>query len=272
MTGDPISGIVWLEKDFVILLNIDGKSKYLALIIVLISIINGCKKEKATTETTKKTETAKETVMGITIKWLGHASFKISSKDKIIYIDPWKLKDSPQDATLVLVSHSHYDHYSDKDIDKTSCPDTKLIASADVINQHGKGQTITPGQTIELNGIKVAGVPAYNISKQFHPKSNNWVGFIIELDSKHIYYAGDTDLTDEMKALKDIDIALLPVGGTYTMDAKDAAEAIGHIKPKQAIPYHWGDIVGSRKDADRFAELAQCEVTVMSPGESINIE
>jgi len=210
--------------------------------------------------------------MGIKIEWLGHASFKISSEDKVVYIDPWKLKATPKDATLVLVSHSHYDHYSAEDIEKTSGPDTKLIAPADVINQHGKGQAIAPGQTIESNGIKVTGVPSYNPDKQFHPKSNNWVGFIVELGSKHIYYAGDTDVTEEMKALKDIDIALFPVGGTYTMDAKDAAEAVGHIKPKQAIPYHWGDIVGGRKDADRFAELAQCEVTVLSPGESTNIE
>ena len=246
--------------------------KFLTLILVLASVVNSCKKENVPTETSKKTETAKETVMGIKIKWLGHASFKISSEDKVIYIDPWKLKDSSQDASLVLVSHSHYDHYSANDIGKVSGTDTKLIASADVIKQYGKGQAITPGQTIEINGVKVTGVPAYNPGKQFHPKSNKWVGFVIELGSKRIYYAGDTDMTDEMKVLKDIDIALLPVGGTYTMDAEDAAEATKHIKPKQAIPYHWGDIVGGRKDADRFAELAQCEVSVLSPGESINIE
>ncbi len=210
--------------------------------------------------------------MGITIQWLGHASFKISSEGKVIYIDPWKLKDSPQDATMVLVSHSHYDHYSAKDIERVWGPDTKLIAAADVINQHGKGQTITPGQTIESNGIKVTGVPSYNPNKQFHPISNDWVGFIVEVGSKRIYYAGDTDLTEEMKAIKGIDVALLPVGGTYTMDAKDAAEATASIKPKQAIPYHWGDIVGGRKDADQFAKMAQCKVTVLSAGETFNLE
>ena len=201
--------------------------------------------------------------MGITIQWLGHASFKIHCEDKVIYIDPWKLKDSPQDATAVLVSHSHYDHYSAEDIEKVSGPDTKLIAAADVINQHGKGQVINPGQTIELNDIKVTGVPSYNPDKQFHPKSNNWVGFVIEVCSKRMYYAGDTDLTEEMKALQNIDVALLPVGGTYTMDAEDAAEAAGHIKPKQAIPYHWGDIVGSRAQADQFAKAVQ-QVDVLS--------
>ena len=210
--------------------------------------------------------------MSISLQWLGHASFKLRHDDTVIYIDPWKLKESTHDATMVLVSHSHYDHYCAKDIAKVSGPDTKIIAPADVIGEHGEGQVIKPGQKIEIGGISVSGVPAYNPNKQFHQKRNNWVGFVIEVGSKRIYYAGDTDLTNEMKALKDIDVALLPVGGTYTMNAEDAAEATGHIKPKQAIPYHWGDIVGSRNDAEKFAETAQCKVTVMAPGDTINIE
>ncbi len=127
-----------------------------------------------------------------------------------------------------------------------------------------------PGLTVELKSVRIRGVAAYNPNKQFHPKANNWVGFIIEIGSKRIYYAGDTDLTEEMKALKDIDMALLPVGGTYTMNAAEAVEATKHIKPKQAIPYHWGEIVGSRSDAERFAELAECEVKVLAVGESIS--
>ncbi|MCH7558115.1 MAG: MBL fold metallo-hydrolase [Planctomycetes bacterium] len=208
--------------------------------------------------------------MGITIQWLGHASFKICHEDTVIYIDPWKLKESPHDATLVFVSHSHYDHYSPEDIAKVSGQDTKLIASADVVAKEKAGEAIMSGLTVELESVRVRGVAAYNPNKQFHPKANNWVGFIIEIGSKRIYYAGDTDLTEEMKALKDIDIALLPVGGTYTMNADEAAEAAKHIKPKQAIPYHWGDIVGRRSDAERFAELAECEVKILKAGESIS--
>ncbi|MCH8119819.1 MAG: MBL fold metallo-hydrolase [Planctomycetes bacterium] len=208
--------------------------------------------------------------MGITIQWLGHASFKICHEDTVIYIDPWKLKESPHDATLVFVSHSHYDHYSPEDIAKVSGQDTKLIASADVVAKEKAGEAIMSGLTVELESVRVRGVAAYNPNKQFHPKANNWVGFIIEIGSKRIYYAGDTDLTEEMKALKDIDIALLPVGGTYTMNADEAAEAAKHIKPKQAIPYHWGDIVGRRSDAERFAELAECEVKILTAGESIS--
>ncbi len=248
-------------------------SKVLILIILFGLAVCGCRKENVDAETAKTTEDTvrKEAVMGITIQWLGHASFRICYEDKVIYIDPWKLKESAGDATLVLVSHSHYDHYSQEDIAKVSGPDTKLIASADVIAKAKAGEAILPGLTVALEGIWLKGVAAYNPDKQFHPKGNNWVGFVIEIGSKRIYYAGDTDLTEDMKTLKDIDVALLPVGGTYTMNAKEAAEATMHIKPKLAIPYHWGDIIGGRNDAEQFAESAACEVKILAPGDSVSI-
>jgi L-ascorbate metabolism protein UlaG (beta-lactamase superfamily) len=210
--------------------------------------------------------------MGTTIQWLGHASFKICQKDAVIYIDPWKLKDEPHDATLVLVSHSHSDHYSAGDIAKVRGPDTKLIASADVVAKEGSGEALTPGLTIQSGDVRITGVAAYNPNKRFHPRQNNWLGFVIEVGGKRIYYAGDTDLTDEMKALKNIDVALLPAGGTYTMNADEAAEAANLIKPKMAIPYHWGDIVGRQDDAEKFAKSAGCEVKVMKPGQTLRIE
>lgn len=210
--------------------------------------------------------------MGMTLQWLGHASFKICHEDTVLYIDPWKVKDSPHDATLVLVSHSHYDHYSPEDIAKVSGPDTRLIASPDVIARETAGEAMMPGLTVELEDARLTGVAAYNPAKPFHPKTNHWVGFVIELGSKRIYYAGDTDLTEEMKALKGIDIALLPVGGTYTMDASEAAAAATHIKAKLAIPYHWGDIVGGRSDAEQFANTAGCETKILAPGEMVSLE
>jgi L-ascorbate metabolism protein UlaG (beta-lactamase superfamily) len=252
--------------------------RLLTLSVVVGLVICGCRKEKEVAEARETEEIAarpgkaKEAAMGITLKWLGHASFKISHGDAVIYIDPWKLKQSPHDATLVLVSHSHHDHYSAEDIAKVSGPETKLIASADVIAQQGKGQTMTPGLRIELDGVNVAGVPAYNPKKKFHPREKNWLGFVIEVGSKRIYYAGDTDLTDEMRAVKNIDVALLPVGGTYTMNAAEAAEATTYIKPKLAIPYHWGDIVGNRDDAQQFAQEAECKVTVMTAGGTVVVE
>jgi len=249
--------------------------RLLILTVVLGLIICGCKKEKAdtkTADTTLKEERTKETAMALTLQWLGHAGFKLCHEDTVIYIDPWKLKESPHDATFVLVSHSHYDHYSPKDIAKVRGPKTKLIASADVVAGESAGEAIVPGLTIEFDGVRLTGVAAYNFDKQFHPKANNWVGFVIEVGSKRIYYAGDTDLTKEIKGLKDIDVVLLPVGGTYTMNASEAAEATQHIKPKQAIPYHWGDIVGSLADAERFAELAECDIKILTPGQIVSLE
>ena len=209
--------------------------------------------------------------MSITLKWLGHASFKIYQEDKVVYIDPWQITNEANDATLVLVSHSHYDHFSPEDIEKVSHSDTELIAPADVIAKQKNGVVIIPGQNIEINDIKVQGVPAYNPQKQFHPKQNKWLGFIIQIDSKKIYYAGDSDLIEEMKTLGEIDVALVPVGGTYTMNAEEAADAIEQIKPKLAVPYHWGEIVGSNKDAEQFAKITDCDVNILTPGEEICI-
>lgn len=230
------------------------------------------KKDKVGTESARTDEMRKEAAMGMTLQWLGHASFKICHENTVIYIDPWKLTDSPHDATLVFVSHSHYDHYSPEDITKVSGADTKLVASADVVTKEKTGEMIVHGLTVDLGSVRVSGVAAYNPSKQFHPKANNWIGFVIEVGSKRIYYAGDTDLTDEMKSLKEIDVALLPVGGTYTMNAAEAAEATKYIKPNRAIPYHWGEIVGGRADAEAFAEAAECEVLVLSAGDTISLD
>jgi L-ascorbate metabolism protein UlaG (beta-lactamase superfamily) len=250
--------------------------------IALGCVVYGCKKEQPvpeatetkeqTTETQKEQEPRKEAAMDITLQWLGHASFKICHKDTVLYIDPWKLKNAPHDATLVLVSHSHHDHYSPEDLAKVSDPNTKLIASPDVMAKEKAGEVMMPGLTIELENARVIGVAAYNPNKEFHPKTNNWVGFVIEIGSKRLYYAGDTDLTEEMKALTNIDVALLPVGGIYTMDATQAAEAVTYIQPKLAIPYHWGDIVGGRSDAEKFAKAAKCETKILTPGETIALE
>ncbi|HUW19797.1 MAG TPA: MBL fold metallo-hydrolase [Sedimentisphaerales bacterium] len=209
--------------------------------------------------------------MAVKIQWLGHASFRISGDGEVVYIDPWKLGEAPHDANVVLVSHTHHDHYSAQDIAKVMGAGTKIIGPNDVIAKEGKGQAIKPGDTVKVGGVSIRGVASYNPNKQFHPKKNNWLGFVVEVGSKRIYYAGDTDLIDEMKGLGNIDVALLPVGGTYTMNAEEAAAAVEHIKPKRAIPYHWGDIVGKRSDAERFADSAQCEVKVLKPGESVEL-
>ena len=209
--------------------------------------------------------------MSITVQWLGHASFKIVSEGTVVYIDPWKLEDAPHDGSVILVSHSHYDHYSAGDVARAAGGDSELIGSADVVAQHGSGRAVGPGETLEFEGGKVTAVAAYNPKKQYHPRANKWVGFIIEMGGKRIYYAGDTDMTGEMQGLSHIDLALLPVGGTYTMNAKEAAQAVNKFKPAQAVPYHWGDIVGDEKDAEKFKNNAACQVTILTPGQSLTL-
>jgi len=207
--------------------------------------------------------------MSITLQWLGHASFKIVSDDTVIYIDPWKLEEAENDGTVILVSHSHYDHYSMDDIGKAVSDHWELITTADVISEYGMGDVIKPGETREFDGGKVTAVAAYNSNKEFHPQENEWVGFIIEIGGKRIYYAGDTDLTEEMTGLTDIDLALLPVGGTYTMNAAEAAAATVKFIPGKSLPYHWGDIVGQKNDAETFRREAAGEVVVLERGEMI---
>jgi L-ascorbate metabolism protein UlaG (beta-lactamase superfamily) len=201
------------------------------------------------------------------VQWLGHSSVKVWAEDKVVYVDPRNLDTAPHDATVVLVTHTHSDHYAPADIAKVSNADTIFMAPPDVVAAYGKGQAVAPGVTIELSGLRITTIPAYNISTTNHPKSNNWLGYIVEFGPQRIYVAGDTDLTDEMKALQDIDVAFLPAGGTYTMNAVQAAEATKYVNPVVAIPYHWGEVVGTLADAQTFARMAACNAKVMTKGE-----
>lgn len=193
------------------------------------------------------------------IHWLGHASVKITGA-KTIYIDPWKLKE-PVPADIILVTHDHYDHCSPEDIEKIRRKDTVVVSPQDSSGKL-KAKTLRPGDTISINGVSIKAVPAYNTNKQFHPRGNNWVGYLVTIDGKTIYHPGDTDATPEMEELRP-DIAFFPIGGTYTMDAKEAAEIANKIKPGMAIPMHYGDIIGSKKDAERFKELCKCKVSIL---------
>jgi len=206
----------------------------------------------------------------IYITWIGHASVKVAWKDIVIYVDPRTVSGTPHDATMILVTHSHSDHYAPADIAKVRKADTRFIGPPDVVKAYGSGQSMAPGQTIEIGPVRVLAVPSYNINKTNHPKANNWLGFIVEIAGKRIYCAGDTDLIPEMQTLGKIDVAFLPAGGTYTMNAVEAAEATKYVKPLLAIPYHWGEIVGTLADAQRFAKLAACNVKVMAKGEVLS--
>ena len=201
------------------------------------------------------------------IHWLGHDSFRIEDQGKQIYIDPWKLPAKAIKADYVFVTHSHYDHFSKEDINKIKTDSTKIIGPGDVVNEVKKNAvSIGPNQEIIIDQLKIKAIPAYNIGKKFHPRENNWVGFIITFsDGISVYHAGDTDFIPEMKSLK-VDIALLPVSGTYVMTADEAIEAANAFQPKIVIPMHYGEIVGSAKDAEKFKAGFNGETVIKTIG------
>jgi L-ascorbate metabolism protein UlaG (beta-lactamase superfamily) len=202
------------------------------------------------------------------IFWLGHASFKIKAYGLVIYIDPYQIKEDKEKADFIFITHQHFDHCSPEDIDKIIKPSTVIVGSQkvkEVLTKKKKEVTVLlPKEKIALKGIEIEAVPAYNLNKNFHPREENNLGFIIKIKDIKIYHAGDTDFIPEMKDIK-VDICLLPVGGTYTMDAREAAEAANTIKPKIAIPMHWGSIVGNSQDADTFLKLCKCKVEIKKP-------
>lgn len=206
---------------------------------------------------------------GIIIKSKGHACVKIKG-NKTIYVDPFQLGNEEEIADLILITHGHYDHCSVEDIKKVSSGKTTVILTPDCQSKLPPERVkikdmkiIRPGVELNIEGIKIEAVPAYNIGKDFHQKIEEWVGYVITISGKRIYHAGDTDLIPEMNNLKDIDVALLPVGGTYTMNAKEAANAANTIKPKLAIPIHYGKIVGSTEDAETFKKLCEVKVEIL---------
>jgi L-ascorbate metabolism protein UlaG (beta-lactamase superfamily) len=209
--------------------------------------------------------------MSVQITWIGHASFRITDGKNVVYIDPWKVPSEPHDADIIFVSHSHFDHCSPPDIAKVSKNDTAVIAPSETIAKLHAANATLPGDVQTIREVTIESVAAYNIGKTFHPRGHNWCGAVITIGGKKIYYAGDTDKTPEMSNLKDVDLALLPVGGTYTLNASEAAEACKVIGCKSAIPYHWGDVVGTEADAKEFARLAACKVHVLKPGQSLTI-
>lgn len=201
------------------------------------------------------------------LHWLGHASFRLDGS-KIIYFDPWKLSKGSKKADFIFITHEHFDHCSLDDIELISTKDTVIVASETAAKQLESVRpvckeikSLLPGDNIEISGIKVSAVASYNINKQFHTKNSRKLGFIVTVDGVKIYHAGDTDDIPDMKNYG-CDIALLPVSGTYVMTADEAAGAALVIKPKVAIPMHYGDIIGTENDAIRFQDLLKGKVEV----------
>ena len=197
-----------------------------------------------------------------------HNSIRITDRDRQIYIDPFQMREEPHDADYILITHDHHDHFSPEDIKKVAGSNTVLIVPEKMQSKANEAAdlvrriiTVKPGVYHEIDGLEIETVPAYNILKPFHPKNSEWVGYILRVDGKRIYIAGDTDATKEAKAVK-CDIALIPIGGTYTMDAKKAAELVNTLRPSVAIPVHYGSIVGKPGDGEVFANNVKDPIKV----------
>ena len=203
------------------------------------------------------------------IHWLGHDSFRLDGS-VIVYIDPWKLPAGQPVAGLILVTHDHFDHLSLPDIDAVAAPDTVVVGPASVAGQVPGLETVTvaPGDSVSVAGVQVLAVPAYNLDKfrapgqPYHPRESGGVGYVVALDGVRYYHAGDTDVVPEMADVR-CEVALLPVGGKFTMTWEEAAEAADLIDPAVAVPMHYGDIIGDARDAERFRDRSRVPVTIL---------
>lgn len=208
------------------------------------------------------------------LHWLGHDAFRWDGS-KTVYFDPWHIADGAKKADLICVSHEHYDHYSPEDIARISAKETVILTSAEAALQM-KGARITskevramaPGQKADVGGASITATASYNIGKKFHPKNANKLGFLVTMDGVTVYHAGDTDAIPEMSSYR-CDIALLPVSGTYVMTADEAAAAARAIRPKVAVPMHYGEVAGSAADAKRFEQALKGDIEVKIPRKEV---
>jgi L-ascorbate metabolism protein UlaG (beta-lactamase superfamily) len=199
------------------------------------------------------------------IHWMGQSAFRIEDGAMQIYIDPYKIPANLPKADVIFITHDHYDHFSMEDIVKIKTGKTIVVATKDVASKfYDSGVVVVPGKSYTIGKLQVTTVPAYNLDKNFHPKGNTWVGYIITLSSGlKIYHAGDTDFIPEMREII-TDIAMLPCGGTYTMTAKQAADAANSFKPKILIPMHFGEGLGTVHAGEQVKDLYKGE-TIIKP-------
>src|SRR5690242_16608115 len=213
------------------------------------------------------------------LDWLGHSGFRLRAGRSVVYIDPYRVSADAPKADLILITHGHYDHFSPQDVELLSKAETELIAPAAVAERlNGRVHSIAPGEEIEPESVRwvaVRALNAYNTSKRnsdgqvFHPRTPGGVGFDLNIRGERLYHAGDTDVIPEMDSVHGVDVALLPVSGTYVMTASEAAEAARRIQPRVAVPMHWGENLGTRDDAMAFARQAPegVEVRIMDKAE-----
>jgi L-ascorbate metabolism protein UlaG (beta-lactamase superfamily) len=195
------------------------------------------------------------------VTWLGHDGFRIDA-GKTIYFDPYQIKKGPE-ADLIFISHEHFDHCSPEDVAKIQGKETVIVTEKDSAKKlSGDVRVMKPGESLTVDDVKILAVPSYNTNKNFHPKGNSWLGFVVEIDGVKVYHAGDADFIPEMKDLE-VDVALIPVSGTYVMTSAEAVQAAQAINPKLAIPMHYGAIVGDEKDALNFKKALEGKIKVV---------
>jgi len=203
------------------------------------------------------------------IHWLGHDSFRIDGS-VTVYVDPWKLPAGQPAADLILVTHDHFDHLSLPDIEAIAGPDTVVVGPASVTAQVSGLATVTlaPGESAQVAGVEVLAVPAYNVDKfrapgqPYHPRESGGVGYVVAVDGVRYYHAGDTDAVPEMAEVH-CEVALLPVGGKFTMTWEEAAEACELIDTEAAVPMHYGEVIGDIRDAEKFRDHCRVPVTIL---------
>jgi L-ascorbate metabolism protein UlaG (beta-lactamase superfamily) len=207
------------------------------------------------------------------VEWLGHSGFRVTVGRQRVYIDPYRVSPDAPKADLILITHGHYDHFSPQDVERLTQPETELIAPPSVAERlNGRVHSIAPGEEIEPRSVRwvaVRALHAYNTSKRnsdgqvFHPRAVGGIGFDLNVRGERLYHAGDTDVIPEMDSVYGVDVALLPVSGTYVMTASEAAEAARRIQPRVAVPMHWGENLGTRDDAVEFERQAPDGIDVV---------
>ena len=190
------------------------------------------------------------------------SSIKIVS-DKIIYFDPFKIENESHDADIIFITHDHFDHFSIEDIKKVEKEDTVYVIPDSMYNLLGGENVITlyPNEKATVEGYDVLTIPSYNVGKQFHPIDKGYLGYVINIEGKRVYVAGDCDVNEDNLKVK-CDIAIVPIGGHYTMDYVEASKLVNEIKPELVIPSHYGDIVGDSSFGKLFKDLIDKEIKV----------
>ena len=203
------------------------------------------------------------------IHWLGHDSFRLDG-GVTLYIDPYKLPAGQPQAGVILVTHEHFDHLSPDDIDQIAGPGTVVVGPAAVTGQIKGLETVTvaAGDSVDVRGVEVLAVPAYNVDKfrapgePYHPREAGHLGYVVTFGGVRYYHAGDTDAVPEMADVH-CDVALLPVGGTFTMTWQEAAAACDVIDAAAAVPMHYGEVIGDARDAEAFRDRCRLPVTIL---------